>query len=521
MDALTPSVAGMPQVPAADCFVMNNDDASPAPSDVDMDDDVDMGDESDLEETTFLDDTGARRTIVTAKSGKRKGAKSKPRVPSPGEAIISTITGGIKKPAGTKVGLAAANFLAAAAAEGPGRNTRSTSKLAPAQAVDGMGGGAAHTSAPRPSKPIPAINMIVLNLRGCGKAGRTVAGANGENRFRESNERKLKLYKLLTRLRRSTRQNSPAAVDIAFLQEFNTSTSPTTLLEARYREYQTLAATPGSENDMARPVATATSSRQLQTAAALYDSAILVHKRFGAAILQPEVSCPRATFVTVPDRGLLLVSIHGPFTEVTLFHEEIVATIRRYCDNGWTPIIGGDFNISPFPGDRSSRIEVACDAASRHIIPHYQRTLNVCDLANFLAPPPPPGYMPYSYSRPRRDIFTFKRTNGANGRIGEYIARIDLLLLPLTLISRPDLMCVPLDLGDFSDHAELRISVPASNALPASPVRRQFVVSHDMCSDPALMPVFEAILTRYESSGMFNKPYSPEHFSFYASLLED
>ncbi|KAJ2815214.1 hypothetical protein FBU31_007007, partial [Coemansia sp. 'formosensis'] len=38
-DALTPSVVGMPQVPAVDRFVMNNDDASPAQSDVEMDDD--------------------------------------------------------------------------------------------------------------------------------------------------------------------------------------------------------------------------------------------------------------------------------------------------------------------------------------------------------------------------------------------------------------------------------------------------------------------------------------------------
>ncbi|KAJ2815005.1 hypothetical protein FBU31_007088, partial [Coemansia sp. 'formosensis'] len=369
--------------------------------------------------------------------------------------------------------------------------------------------------------PIPALNMIVQNLRGCGKAGRVLTNNNGENRFREAPERTLKLATLISRLRRSTRLNSPGAVDIAFLQEFNTSDNPTTLLEARYREYQTLAATPGGVNDMARPAATATSSRQLQTAAMLYDSAILVHKRFGVAILQPDVSCPRATFVTVPDRGLLLVSIHGPFTEITFFHEEIVATIRRYCDNGWTPIIGGDFNIAPFPGDRASASGVVHDEAFRHLIPFYQRTLNVRDLAHFLAPPPPLRYLPYSPTRPRRDLFTFKRTNGAPGTIGTYIARIDLLLLPLTLISRPGVTCVPLDLGDFSDHKELRISVPAPNAPPTSPVRRQFVISHDMCSDPQLVPVFEAILAKYEMFGMFDKPYSAEHFSFYSSLLDE
>ncbi|KAJ2016851.1 hypothetical protein IWW57_005463, partial [Coemansia sp. S610] len=264
----------------------------------------------------------------------------------------------------------------------------------------------------RPTKPIPGLNIISQNLRGTGRGGKTTAGRNaasatptdGENRFRESSSRTKKLAGLLSRLRRSDKMNAPEAVDIAFMQEFNTMVSPTTLLEARYREYQTCTATPGGSNDMARTEVSAGASHQRRTAAALFDTAILVHRRLGEAQLETSVSCPRATFVTVPERGLLLVSIHGPFKRVNEFHDDIVAAIERYQNNGWTPIIGGDFNIAPFPGDRATDAVNAEETAHWDIIPNYEQILNVRDYAHYAAPPPPPLSEPYSFTNPRSNL---------------------------------------------------------------------------------------------------------------------
>ncbi|KAJ1811877.1 hypothetical protein LPJ60_006668, partial [Coemansia sp. RSA 2675] len=272
---------------------------------------------------------------------------------------------------------------------------------------------------------------------------------------------------------------------------------------------------------MARTVVSAGASHQRRTAAALFDTAILVHRRLGEAQLETSVSCPRATFVTVPDRGLLLVSIHGPFKRVNEFHDDIVAAIERYQNNGWMPIIGGDFNIAPFPGDRATDAVNAEETAHWDIIPNYEQILNVRDYAHYAAPPPPPLSEPYSFTNPRSNLFTFKQTNGVNVPKNTYTARVDVILLPLSLLSRPGIMYDAIDQGTESDHAELRLSLPVSTASHAPPVHRPYVVAHDQCSKPQLIAAFEIILGKYEEHGMFDKPASAEHFSYYSSLLDE
>ncbi|KAJ2079870.1 hypothetical protein GGI16_007698, partial [Coemansia sp. S142-1] len=293
----------------------------------------------------------------------------------------------------------------------------------------------------RPTRPIPALNIISQNMRGTGRGGRTNVGTHqanalrqtanpgqptppanagaitgaerqqptdGEHRFRESESRRFKLDGLASRLRHSATINSTTAVDIALLQECNSTASPKVLLESRYGKYWTQSQPPGGVNDMGRTDVTINTTHQRLAAANKFDTAILVNKRLGEPVLQVDVSCPRATFVTIPDRGLLLVSIHGPFGAVVQdFHDEIISAVQRYSDNGWVPILGGDFNIAPFPGDRSSLSDRANETAHPNVIPMYEQALDVRDYAHLTAPRPPPD-TPYSYANPRSNLFTFK-----------------------------------------------------------------------------------------------------------------
>ncbi|KAJ2891066.1 hypothetical protein GGI21_005963, partial [Coemansia aciculifera] len=173
----------------------------------------------------------------------------------------------------------------------------------------------------RPTQPIPALNLSCQNMRGSGTRSdlaqltadnatqrqldtdpSTPAQPAHDSRFYGSNERSTKLATLITHLRRSDMINSPDAVDIAFLQETTTADSLAVLLESRLREYQAFSATPGGANDSHRTVITEESTGRECAAALKHDTAILVHERLGNAELQASVSCPRATFVTIPAR---------------------------------------------------------------------------------------------------------------------------------------------------------------------------------------------------------------------------
>ncbi|KAJ2438060.1 hypothetical protein GGF42_008423, partial [Coemansia sp. RSA 2424] len=283
--------------------------------------------------------------------------------------------------------------------------------------------------------------------------------ADPDHRYQETASRTTKLAQLTTLLRRNELDRPLEAADIACLQEFSTTDNPATILETRIREYQTFAATPGSANDFARPMvdptANARSRGQTLAAAERHDTAILIHRRLGEAQLQAAVSCPRATFVTVPARGLLLVSIHGPFKNITVFHDDIIATVRRYIDAGWIPIIAGDFNVAPFPGDRATSSDRPSLTDHDRIIPAYERLLDVRDYAHLTAPPPPAHGPPYSTSNPRRSLFTHKENNGVNVPAGTYTARVDVILVPLSLLARPGITYESLDHGSFSDHKEI------------------------------------------------------------------
>ncbi|KAJ2375726.1 hypothetical protein GGI05_007105, partial [Coemansia sp. RSA 2603] len=346
-----------------------------------------------------------------------------------------------------------------------------------------------------------------------------------ENLYRESAQRTAKLAWLLDRLRLTAK--GPAHV--GFIQEFNSAENPETLLSRRCREYQTLAGLPGSSNDIQRPVATANSSHQLASAAVKFDTAILVHDSLGPAELVTAASCPRATFAIVPARGLLLVSIHGPFrrgrttaaSDFYTFHRSIIDAIHRFMEAGWTPLIGGDFNFAPFPGDRADPSTRAHEADCLRTIPNYEAALDVVDFANYRESPRANG-RPYSYTDPRHHLFTHRvLTADQDGSLRTYYnSRIDLFLVPTRLAMRQGALYDASNAGASSDHDTLFLVLPAAAESTATP-RTGYRLSPDDCTDPVLAPTIAAILRRYDATGLFTRPDSREHFAFYASLLGD
>ncbi|KAJ2830156.1 hypothetical protein GGI24_001972 [Coemansia furcata] len=138
--AQIPTAVGASPVPTDDHSATVNVIIPPVQSDVEMDDDVDMGEDSEHEEHTYIDDTGSRRVTVTSKPG-----KSKTKVNDTATPKVNTNKGGIKKTGG-KSNTAATAAKVIAAAEGIGRNTRSSSRSAlEQQTADDAGGEPAHT----------------------------------------------------------------------------------------------------------------------------------------------------------------------------------------------------------------------------------------------------------------------------------------------------------------------------------------------------------------------------------------
>ncbi|KAJ2830106.1 hypothetical protein GGI24_001984 [Coemansia furcata] len=85
-----------------------------------------------------------------------------------------------------------------------------------------------------------------------------------------------------------------------------------------------------------------------------HDTAILVRNNFGHAILQEEVSTPHQTLVCVPSLNLLVANVHGPSEDGPQrrsFFDALLIILSCYQREGWTVIVGGDFNIAPQPCD--------------------------------------------------------------------------------------------------------------------------------------------------------------------------
>ncbi|KAJ1719418.1 hypothetical protein LPJ53_005819, partial [Coemansia erecta] len=362
----------------------------------------------------------------------------------------------------------------------------------------------------RPTLPLPTLTLLSQNLHGAGTGGQAyVARHNptaepGENRFRESAARTAKLAWLLDRLRLT----APGPTMIGFIQEFNSVDNPENILTRRFREYHTIAGRPGSANDIQRPVADESSSRQRTAAALKFDTAVLVHKSLGTVELIPAASCPRATFVIVPSRGLLLVSVHGPFrkgvtnaaSDFYRFHQSIIDAAHRFMEAGWTPLIAGDFNFAPFPGDRASRSDRASESDCLWTIPGYEAALDLVDYANYAAPPSASG-IPYSPSNPCRSLFTHRATRHLNdgSAVTYHNSRIDLFLVPTGLATRQG---VEYDVD-------------------GAPCTERKSLPPDDCADPVLAPTISAILARFGVAGFFSRPDSAEHFAYYARLLTD
>ncbi|KAJ2244980.1 hypothetical protein GGH98_004677, partial [Coemansia sp. RSA 454] len=182
---------------------------------------------------------------------------------------------------------------------------------------------------------VPKFSVLSQNIYGAklGVAAYQTAEEkrNGGKRFRESDERTAKLDELRMALYKRNIM-SDSRHDFVFLQELTTAISPEELLD-RFPEYTIFAGAPRGSGRF-------------------YDTAVLVSTRFGLARLEEMASCTHATFVTVPDFGLLLVSVHSPFKNIRAFHHDIISTVILYQQAGWTPIVAGNFNLAPTPADR-------------------------------------------------------------------------------------------------------------------------------------------------------------------------
>ncbi|KAJ1718295.1 hypothetical protein LPJ53_006584, partial [Coemansia erecta] len=188
---------------------------------------------------------------------------------------------------------------------------------------------------------------------------------------------------------------------------------------------------------------------------------------------------------------------------------------------GWTPLIAGDFNFAPFPGDRASRSDRASESDCLRTIPGYEAALDLVDYANYAAPPSASG-IPYSPSNPRRSLFTHRATRHLNdgSAVTYHNSRIDLFLVPTGLATRQGVEYDVFDTGTFSDHDSLSLTLPAAT-VPHAPSARAFRLSPDDCADPVLAPTISTILARFGVAGFFSRPDSAEHFAYYARLLTD
>ncbi|KAJ2498076.1 hypothetical protein GGH96_004619 [Coemansia sp. RSA 1972] len=229
--------------------------------------------------------------------------------------------------------------------------------------------------------------------------------------------------------RRPLIPTSNSRQDIGFIQELNLENPSQEQLQNLFPGYTTFAGAPRGD----------------QTC---YDTAVLVSTDYGPAKLETKASCSRATFVTISDKGLLLVSIHGPLKKMQAFHQDIIATVARYQQAGWSPIIGGTFNLAPTPADRRGR-------PKRHeegLMDLYTDTLklcNACEALTELANPSP--------TTDRSQYYTHKR-RGNTGHV--YISRVDHILLPQRLLDAERAKYGHSDVGNFSDHKRITLFAP-------------------------------------------------------------
>ncbi|KAJ2164225.1 hypothetical protein GGH15_004041 [Coemansia sp. RSA 562] len=327
---------------------------------------------------------------------------------------------------------------------------------------------------------VPNFSVLSQNIYGAklGVAAYRTAEEkrNGGKRFRESDERTAKLDELRMALNKRNIM-SDSRHDFVFLQELNTAISPEELLD-RFPEYTIFAGTPRGSGRF-------------------YDTAVLVSTRFGLAQLEEMASCTRATFVTVPDFGLLLVSVHGPFENIRAFHHDIISTVMLYQQAGWTPIVAGDFNLAPTPADchgvakrrgmtDSRGMAKRPEEGLMHLYTESLGLCNACEVLNGLANP---------RSTINRSIYYTFKWRGETGT--PYVSRIDHILIPPHLLDIKRAKYDHIDVGSFSDHKELTLYAP-------QPLLGEFFsdasyeMAHDFPSDPVHLAKIEQILGGFD-----------------------
>ncbi|KAJ2607294.1 hypothetical protein H4S08_004874, partial [Coemansia sp. RSA 1365] len=192
-----------------------------------------------------------------------------------------------------------------------------------------------------------------------------------------------------------------------------------------------------------------------------HDTVVLIHCRVSKAQFESAPSCTRATFVTILSMGLLFVFINGTFNAMQTWNNDIITTILLYKNKGWTPIIGGDFNIAPQLEDHPNT-DCQAEPDEIKIVAYYKQALDVRNVCQHLYPTPSGAHMSSDWAPDHSAFFTFKHTNDPAHLHGIWTSRIDLFILPITLLMQSSILYDAHNTGGFSDHKELWLHLPMS-----------------------------------------------------------
>ncbi|KAJ2316900.1 hypothetical protein IWW51_005504, partial [Coemansia sp. RSA 2702] len=241
----------------------------------------------------------------------------------------------------------------------------------------------------------------------------------------------------LVRIRTAATGTAPPA-DIIMMQELKREQDPTADLATFYREFHAF-------------VAPASAGQQ-------HDVALLVRRRFPPCEMQTEHSTAQRLLVTIPSLGILLVAIHAPSMPGpprNNFYQDLTPLLAAYQSAGWYIIIGGDFNIAPFPWDRIGREQSSLDRLHVQLL---RESLNLVDVADRQSP------REQGITAPRSELFTFRTSTTGNA-----ISRIDYFLVDERLTREPGTAATRMFFGDTEtanfDHAMIHLHIPVAAAL--------------------------------------------------------
>ncbi|PIA12761.1 hypothetical protein COEREDRAFT_12236 [Coemansia reversa NRRL 1564] len=141
-----------------------------------------------------------------------------------------------------------------------------------------------------------------------------------------------------------------------------------------------------------------------------------------------------------------------------------------------------------------------------------EQALDACDVCQHLHPTPSGTHISGDQALDRSAFFTFKRTNDPAYPHGIWTSRIDLFILPITLLMQSSILYDAHNTGSFSDHKELWLHLPMVPQ-PRYFAHSTFCLPFDFTDTAENARAIEAILAGFNFSGA-------NPFEQYCSLLQ-